>query len=202
MRHGATQWNASRRFQGHTDIELSDEGRAQARALAQRLATDRFDRVYASDLRRARETAQIIAEPHGLPVTEDRRLREFAFGDWEGLTWAEIVADRPHLRDVGVGAAKLYEPEGGETFAAVCQRMQAFLDEVQARPEAHVLVVTHAGPLHAAMAVLDPVDPNAVQRESHVTFAPASFSRLAMERGRARLITLNDVRHFDPTGRS
>ena len=193
IRHGATAWNASRRFQGHSDVPLSEEGRSQARRLAVRLRGERFDAIYASDLMRAVETASIVAEPHGLDVRRDPRLREFDFGEWEGLTWDQIVATRPHLREQALTAASLYAPDGGETFAAVCERLRPFFDELRAAPVGRAAVVMHAGPLHAALAVLGLAGEG--QR-----FAPASLTRIAMEDGHPRLISLSDVRHLDPPG--
>jgi broad specificity phosphatase PhoE len=148
--------------------------------------------VYASDLRRALETASIVAEPHGAEITVDRRLREFDFGNWEGLTWDEIVERWPDLRDAGATAAKLYAPDGGETFEAVCARIREFFDEMRGRSHEHALVVTHAGPLHAIMTLAEdaPV----------VSFSPASLTELTMDAGGVRLINLNDVRHLDSTG--
>jgi broad specificity phosphatase PhoE len=174
-------------------VPLSDEGRSQARRLAARLRGERLDAIYASDLIRAVETASIVAEPHGLEVRRDPRLREFDFGDWEGLTWDEIVATRPHLRERTLTAASLYAPDGGETFAAVCERLRAFFDELRAAPVGHAAIVMHAGPLHAALSVLGLTGEG--QR-----FAPASLTRITMEDGHPRLISLSDVRHLDTPG--
>jgi broad specificity phosphatase PhoE len=200
IRHGATAWNASRRFQGRTDVALSEEGRAQARALAARLATERLDAIYASDLIRARETAGIVAAPHGLTVRPDARLREFDFGAWEGLTWAEIVATRPHLRDAPPTGAALYAPDGGETFDEVRSRIAAFFEALFAGTAraANVAIVAHAGPLHAALAALGLPPTN--EHGEAAMFSAASITRIAMEGGRPRLITLSDVRHLHPAG--
>ncbi len=193
VRHGTTEWNASHRFQGHSDVPLSEVGRAQARRLADRLRGERFDVIYASDLIRAVETASILAEPHGLEVRRDPRLREFDFGEWEGLRWDEIVATRPQLRERALTAAALYSPDGGETFAAVCERVGSFFDELRAAPVGHAAIVMHAGPLHAALAVLG------LSGEGQ-RFAPASLTRITMEDGQPRLISLSDVRHLNSPG--
>jgi broad specificity phosphatase PhoE len=159
-----------------------------------------FDAIYASDLSRALETARIVAEPHGLVVIADSRLREFNFGQWEGLTWDEIVSTRPHLADSELTAASLYAPDGGETFETVCERIRPFFDELRANPVEHAAIVMHAGPLHAALAVLglsdEPVDVARTGRR----FEAASLTRIAMEQGGSRLITLSDVRHLDTPG--
>jgi broad specificity phosphatase PhoE len=200
VRHGATLWNATGRFQGQSDVALSPEGSAQAEAIAQRLSSDPIDRIYASDLERSYETARIVAAPHGLEVTRDPRLREFAFGEWEGLTWSEIVATRPHLRDLVVSNAERYRPEGGESYADVSARVRTFLHDLPSGEE-RVAVVTHAGPLHAMLDVLGVF---AAEHGGRVAaaraFAPASLTHVAMEAGGARLITLSDVQHLNSAG--
>jgi len=197
IRHGTTQWNATRRFQGHTDVPLSDTGRDQARRLAARLRSERFGAIYSSDLSRATETARIVAEPHALEVRHDPRLREFHFGEWEGLTWDEIVATRPHLRESELTAASLYAPDGGETFDDVRKRVASFLDDVSAEPLAHAAVVMHAGALHAAIAALGLSDEAAA---AGGVVAAASLTRIAMDEGGPRLISFSDVRHLDSAG--
>jgi broad specificity phosphatase PhoE len=201
IRHGETEWNAAKRFQGRSDIPLSQTGRDQARAVARALRDQRFDRIYASDLRRAHETAAIVAEPHGLAVVTEPRWREFDFGDWEGLTWDEIVATRPHLNELGATAAKLFVPENGESFDEVKERVGDFLASLRAQPSAeHVAIVTHAGPLHAMLTVLDLVPSDEHGEPLGVNFRQASITRVAMNDGAARLITLSDVQHLDSPG--
>src|SRR3954469_18439411 len=89
VRHGETDWNAEGKLQGHTDRPLNDYGRRQAEALAERLAEERVDAVYARDLARTRETAEIVGARLGLPVVLDPDLRERNWGTWEGLTPGE-----------------------------------------------------------------------------------------------------------------
>jgi broad specificity phosphatase PhoE len=201
VRHGATAWNAAGRFQGQSDVGLSPEGRDQARAIALHLSAEGIDRIYASDLERSYETARTLAAPHGLGVIADPRLREFAFGDWEGLTWAEIVAARPHLGVADLTDASRYRPEGGETFADVTARVRAFVGDLRARDDrGHVVVVTHAGPLHAMLDVLGVVaTENAEGHSVRSIFLPASLTRVTMEADGARLITLSNVRHLHST---
>ena len=89
-RHGETEWNRVGRWQGQADPPLNDTGRQQAKALAAQLEDDEIAAVYSSDLRRARETAGIVAQRLGLPVTEERALREIDVGSWSGLTRDEV----------------------------------------------------------------------------------------------------------------
>jgi broad specificity phosphatase PhoE len=95
VRHGRTAWNAKRRFQGRTDVPLDAEGLAQARALAAHLSRERFSISLSSDLSRAADTAEAIGASCGVLVEPEPRLREMRFGEWEGLTWNEIVAPPP-----------------------------------------------------------------------------------------------------------
>jgi broad specificity phosphatase PhoE len=138
-RHGETDWNREGRFQGWADPPLNELGRAQARDLAARLADDPFDAVYSSDLRRAHETALIVAEPHRVPVVADRGLREVDVGSWSGLTRAEIDERFPG-----------HERHDGETRDAHSIRVVAALERIaHAHPGERVLVVSHGGSLGA-----------------------------------------------------
>ncbi len=145
------------------------------------------------------ETAGAIAEPHGITVTPDARLREFNFGAWEGLTWNEITERWPELRDHGSTAAKYYAPEGGESFEQVCARVASFLEMVRGEGAPNVLVVTHAGVLHAAFEVLGNRVADRRGDAMSLSFNPASVTEIAMDGDRARIIMVNHVAHLDPT---
>ena len=95
VRHGETAWNRERRFQGHQDVPLSPAGLFQAERLAQRLKSETFDAVYSSDLKRAVQTAEIVARELALPVVTLKGLRERSMGEWEGLTQEEVAARFP-----------------------------------------------------------------------------------------------------------
>jgi len=190
LRHGRTEWNAGGRFQGHTDVPLDATGRAQARALGSLLAGDRFDAAYASDLARARETAQLVLGGRGPELQLDARWREMRFGVWEGLTWTEIVARDPALAERSATTPKFYTPDGGESFDECCARVAAALEAIRSRASdgARVLVATHAGPLHALLRVaLGESEAAALA----VRFSPASITRLAFEGDAARVVELN-----------
>ncbi|MGZ3543043.1 MAG: histidine phosphatase family protein [Vulcanimicrobiaceae bacterium] len=201
VRHGATDWNRDRRFQGQSDIPLNDEGRAQARALARALSAEVFDRAISSDLTRAYDTARIIASTNGVQIDRDSRWREFNFGAWEGLTWEEILERQPKLRDDQQTQPAYYTPEGGEAFEGVCARVSEALDALRSTRPARVLIATHAGPLHAALSVLFGLaDQNQRAQTLGVRLLPASITRVTMDEDGAQLITLNDVAHLNSTG--
>ncbi|HLX32748.1 MAG TPA: histidine phosphatase family protein [Gaiellaceae bacterium] len=138
VRHGETDWNADGRLQGHTDRPLTDYGRRQARKLADELGGEELDAIYSSDLARARETAEIVAERLGLPVALDPDLREKDWGNWEGLTTVE----RDRVEFVG------------ESTEAHQERMLRALRAIAERhPGGRVLVVTHGGSMRRVQTV-------------------------------------------------
>ena len=150
-RHGETYWNRDGSFQGHADPPLNARGREQARALADRLADEPLVAIYSSDLRRAHETAEIVAERKALSVIVEPQLRERDVGHWSGLTLAEIeerFPDQIRLWREGTISAGESRESLTERVVAAAQRI------VAAHPEGHVLVVTHGGALrmlrHAA----------------------------------------------------
>ena len=130
VRHGETDWNADGRLQGQTDRPLSDFGRRQARQLADDLEDEEIEAIYASDLARARETAEIVGERLGLPVVLDPDLREKDWGTWEGLT----AVERDQVEFVG------------ESTEAHRERILRALRRISQRhPGGRVLAVTHGG---------------------------------------------------------
>jgi broad specificity phosphatase PhoE len=145
VRHGATDWNMEKRAQGHADIDLNEEGHRQAAAVATELSHEHIDAVYASDLKRARDTAQAIAAAHGLEVEIDKDLREIDQGEWEGLTTDEIKQRWPDLW----GPNRHYNARpGGESPQDVKQRsLKAVARAVAAHPgdDETIVIVSHGG---------------------------------------------------------
>ena len=158
-RHGQTSWNALGRLQGHTDIELNDVGREQARELAARLASAELTAVWASDLARARQTGEIDAAALGLaPPTVDPDLRERHYGVFEGLSRDECTAQHPEAWQDWV--AQKGAPPGGETRPDAAARMARALDRIAASSGGPVLVVSHGGVMRLwLMNVLGPSVP-------------------------------------------
>jgi probable phosphoglycerate mutase len=153
-RHGETDWNAQLRWQGHTDVPLNDNGRAQARALARTLRPAGLAGVVASDLSRAHETAHIVAVELGLRVAyTDPGLRERAFGVFEGLTRAECESQHPDAWGAWLESRR--PPQGGEAHEVLSARIVAAVGRVAvsvATEDAPALVVTHGGALRALVA--------------------------------------------------
>lgn len=185
-RHGESDWNVSRRWQGHADRPLTPKGHEQARALAQRLRDVELDAVYSSDLRRAADTAAEVARVQRLEVVELPELREVDVGSWSGLTRAEAEERFPE------GVARWREGfpgwDDGETYEEMTARVvDAVLGIARAHQDGRALVVSHGGPIraiHATALGLDvhtyrrmrPVEPNA--RLSAVCYADDALTEL------------------------
>ena len=170
-RHGQSDWNAAKRWQGHADRPLTEAGRAQAQALAERVAKIALDAVYSSDLRRARDTAAVVAESQGLEVQELPELREVDVGSWSGLTREEAEARFPESFRRWLNGGEGWDD--GETYAQLSERiLPAVLGIARRHSEGRVLVVAHGGSIRAVHAAalgvdieayrrLRPVEPNA-----------------------------------------
>jgi broad specificity phosphatase PhoE len=158
IRHGETEWNRLGRWQGHTDVELSEVGHEQARRLAARLLAEgqNFDRLYASDLARAFQTATAIGDALGLPIHPLIELREIHVGIWSGLTREEISDRFPEPWARFTAGVDGPVGEHGETNAALRARIVGIIDHlVRKHPGEHLLVVTHGGPIRALLAHIE-----------------------------------------------
>jgi probable phosphoglycerate mutase len=156
IRHGETEWNVLGRYQGHTDIALNVTGLSQAQAAARAIArlhgTQPIAYLYASDLQRALQTAQPLAQVLGLPVQTDPRLRERHFGVLEGLTREQMAQQHPEH------TARLLEPHhqppGGESQAQFFSRVEQALHEIAAKhPGQTTVAVCHGGTLAMAWRI-------------------------------------------------
>lgn len=144
IRHGQTEWNLQGRYTGQSDIPLNETGRAQARRLAESLSGNPPEVVIASDLQRARETAEIIAAPFGLPVQTDPRLREIHQGVWEGMHFSQIKEKFAQAFAARKADPLTVAPPGGETVRQVRDRVVAAVsDIVREHNGRRVAVVAH-----------------------------------------------------------
>lgn len=150
VRHGETDWNASRRLQGHIDIPLNENGLEQAAQLADAFTQRqfRFDAMYSSDLLRAHQTAIPLASVLGLPLTTDAALRERHMGVLQGLTGEEAVSQQAdHWQDFK-NATLGKDLAGGECPQTFCQRVKNAIESLaEAHIGQHILLVTHGGVL-------------------------------------------------------
>jgi len=155
IRHGETDWNREGRWQGQADVPLNAVGLAQAARLAEELYnTAHLDAIYASDLKRAYQTAEALAAVYGLPIHLDPRLREIHQGEWQGLLVTEIEARYERIFHLRRQDPWSMAPPGGETAADVRKRVVEALAELAARhPYETVAIVAHGFVLAVARAV-------------------------------------------------
>jgi broad specificity phosphatase PhoE len=182
-RHGETDWNSERRWQGHADQPLNDVGREQARALAATLADRAIDVVYSSDLARAHETAVIVADRLGLPVEVDPGLREVDVGDWSGRLLTEIEAVDPEGFQRWRQGHKAWN--GGESYEEMGERVVgAVLGLAGRHPGQTVLVVTHGGSIRACRAYAAGLDYAASRATAIGSMANCEVAELHVAGGR------------------
>lgn len=153
VRHGQTEWNINGRYQGQSDVPLSAKGIEQAKLLAKNFPVANIAAVYASDLSRAMTTAKIVADKFNLPVQGEPSFRELNFGDWEGLTYDEIVSGwQDAMKNFLLHPDILVVPHG-ESFQMVQKRAVARLNELLAKHEGDtILIVAHGAVLRTLLA--------------------------------------------------
>jgi alpha-ribazole phosphatase len=194
-RHGETDWNIKQRFQGHSDIPLNENGRCQAADLARRLAEESIDAIYASNLSRAWETAETIAEHHSCPLIAEPGLREASFGKWEGMTYNEIQASDPEAVQAWHEDMANFAPPEGETPDQLAQRVAsayATINQQHGNDET-VLLVAHGGSLQMLIANLLQLSP-AHFWQFHLK--PCSLSLISVYEEGPILNLLNDTCHL------
>ncbi|MGI9953225.1 alpha-ribazole phosphatase [Moorellaceae bacterium AZ2] len=194
IRHAQTEWNNSGRYQGNMDVALSPQGLRQAELVSRRLQEEKLDAIYASDLSRARETAAVIARPHGLEVIEARALRELDFGLWEGLTHEEIRAAFPGELEEWLANPATKQVPGGESFAQLKERAYQFTREIIGKhPGQTVAVVSHGGTLRTVISSLLGLGLEGIWR---LRLDNASISIVDCYGDRYVLGLLNDISHL------
>lgn len=194
LRHGQTELSVHRRYSGRGDPELTELGHRQAAGAATRLAAwNGVTAVLSSPLRRARQTAAAVADATGAPLVVRDGLIETDFGAWEGLTFAEARERDPQLHARWLGSQDV-APPGGESFAAVRERIVAELAEVVATyPAATVVVVSHVTPIKMVLREALQGGPGILYR-LHLDLASLSVAEFYPDGG-ASVRLVNDVGH-------
>jgi glucosyl-3-phosphoglycerate phosphatase len=189
VRHGESVWNAQRKLQGQQDLPLSAKGRIQAQQLAPVVHSYAPDFVIASDLQRARETAELI----GYPAQRlEPMWREAFLGEWEGALIPDLRSSNGEAYNAWRDGS--FNPPNAESFQSFCERIRTAIDDAKARGR-NVLVVTHGGAVRAAMTVLFGMTPNRI-----VPVSPASLTVMDLRpepKLRAYNLTAYDAL-FDP----
>jgi phosphoserine phosphatase len=189
-RHGQTEWNADRRFQGHTDISLSARGRAQAHALGHALRGRRVSAAYVSPMRRAVETAEIALADAGIPFTPIEALRELSLGAWEGCTVDEIRTQDGDPYAAWLRAPLDCPPPGAEPLPAVRDRVVSALERIEdAHGDGDALIIAHGGVISVYACHLLACSFNQLWR---LRVDNCSLTVVHPP----RIVTLNDTRHL------
>jgi probable phosphoglycerate mutase len=200
IRHGATVLTVEDRFAGSTDVELSDEGRRQARRLSARLSAEKVAAVYASDMARTLETARILAEPHRLEVQPRPALREISHGHWEQKTRQEVEKLYPEEAFEWDKDPYTFAPSGGESGLAVTARaLPALIDLVRAHRGECVVVVSHKATIRLMLSSLLGFDPR--RYRDNLDQSPCALNIVDFrDPTRARLTLFNDTSHYADAG--
>lgn len=196
VRHGATDWNLQGRCQGSTDRALSEAGMRQAAEVAANFSRERISAVYSSGLMRAKCTAQLIGQPHGLPVQIEYDIRELDHGALEGLTFEEIKKQYPEfIQRWRTEPAELQVP-GGERLVDVQRRAWEGLNRIAGRHEKTetVVVVSHNFPI---LGIICRVTRTHLNEYRSFRLEPCGHTRLQLNTGAWQVTRINGKR-FEP----
>lgn len=196
IRHGATTLSAEDRFAGSTDVELSAEGRRQARRLAERLADDDLTAIYCSPMKRTIETAKILATPHSLPVYTQDELREIDHGHWEGMRRVDVEVGYPAEYAAWEEDPFTFAPEGGEAGISVLARALPLIRRVAlAHQDEKVAIVSHKATIRLIITSLLGFDARGYR--DRLDQSPACLNILDFKDAvHVRLRLFNDVSHY------
>ena len=156
MRHGQTAWNKARRLQGHSNIELNESGIALAKAVGEKVKDIKFDRIFTSPLKRAKDTAKYVIGKRGIPIIVEEQIKEICFGDWEGrcIKPDQLEVPEKEFKKFIEKPAEYVPPSGGESIEHLCQRTADFvkqlLDNTEYKSET-ILITTHGAAVRAIM---------------------------------------------------
>jgi len=198
VRHGITEFNSTRRFAGYSDVELNDDGHKQVERLHDRLASEKIDAVYSSDLKRALVTAEVISSGRELDIVPCPELREMNYGKAEGLTFQEISDLYPEVAQLIANFNLQLAFPDGEGFEAFMDRVDTFLDRVnEHEPSETMLIVSHSGPLRTLVCSLLGIDRGCWWQ---IRFDNASLSIVDTYPRGAIISLLNDTSHLREVG--
>ena len=195
IRHGETEWNQTGRFQGHSDVPLSETGRAQAEALGRNLALDHVDAIYASDLIRAMETAAPLAARFSLTVTPDPLLRELNFGAWEGRSFSDVNAENPNAMKQFYNDPEYADIPDSEPFPDFQKRVAGRVREIAAEQRGkRVVIVSHGASIRI---LLTDILAMPIRSIWHISQLNTAVNKIRFEDDGFAVVTLmNDTSHL------
>lgn len=198
VRHGETQWNAEFKYIGLTDLELTEKGIKQAQALAKVFQKTPLTAFYSSPLKRAYQTARIVAAGHKLKVKIKSELKEIDFGDWEGLTLEEIKRGYTNLYKKWLRGEEDFQIPKGESWSGFRERVTRVLREIlKENPEGTVAIVSHGGVLKAIIIQALKLDSSTFWKisQSQAALSILDFNRKD-NKSKPVLVRLNDLCHL------
>ncbi len=192
VRHGETQWNKEKKIQGITDVELNEVGLEQADRLSLALKKESFDRIITSPLKRAHRTAQAIGRYHALPILVNPDLRELNAGEFEGLSFPDILARYPDFLPRWMEDHASVAMPRGESLQEVQNRAWPVIQEVTETCR-HALVVAHS---FVIMTILCKIQNLNLSETSKVRIGIASRTSLEYNNGSTQILIFNDTTHL------
>lgn len=196
VRHGQTEWNEERRFQGWKDSALTAKGRDDSRKLAESLVHIEFDQIYSSPLGRAMETARYIKTGRDLEIIPYEAFKEMNFGEWEGMLDKDVKTLYPEEHFNFWNRPHLFKPFGGESFEELRERVEKGLYGLLEMAEGErVIVVSHTFVIKTILSIINnyPIDDFWHPPFLHST----SLTVIRVEDGQMESIIEGDISHLD-----
>ena len=194
VRHAEAEGNLYRRVHGWYDSRLTTDGFRQLSCLADRFAGEKIDAVYASDLRRTRETAMALAGPRGLPVVSDARLREIGMGVWEDRPWGEVIYRQPDMLYAYNHDPERWKVEGSEAHRHVEERMrEAFFEIARKNRNRTVVIASHGTAIRALTRTLLGIPLEEIHSIRHSDNTAVTY--VEVERAVPNVVYLGDACH-------
>ncbi|MHC1684437.1 MAG: histidine phosphatase family protein [Clostridiaceae bacterium] len=202
IRHGETEYNVQGRFQGSKDINLTENGIAQAHQLKERFQ-NKFDYIFSSPLTRAYETAKILASVNGTEAIKVDNLREINFGEWEGLTAKEVKDTYPDALELWKNDEIEGPLVGGDVTMklAAIRGKECIMDIVKEHPGSKIAIVAHGAIIRCAISEI--FNWNVGSMYHQLVLGNTAVSELTFdEKLRPQLVTLNDTNHLTEDSKS
>jgi probable phosphoglycerate mutase len=198
VRHGETDWNRERRLQGQLDVPLNAHGEAQAAALGMALEAEPLDAIYSSDLSRALQTARALAAGRPLTVRTEPQLRERHFGEFQGLTYAEVAERHPEGFAAWQARVPDHAPRGGERLADFHARVvDIALGLARRHPGGRIALIAHGGVLDCLYRAAHGLSLDAPRQHE---LRNASINWLHSDGQRLTVAQWGEVTHLDARG--
>jgi len=195
-RHGETQWNKVRRFQGQGDSELTELGKQQAGWLGQRLKNIGIKTIYSSPLGRAKHTSEIMNAYIGAKIIFDDRLKEMHVGDWEGRMISDIEVEMPTAHSDFWHNPKEFSVKGQESFESVQNRAAEFFEDLLKKHcSGRIFIVAHAIVIKGLLNYIQGRDVEHFWEGKHIL--PTSLTRINADEDRLSVVYMSDVSHYE-----